>query len=312
MAQIIFQNNKPDFNTGHVRLATKTMQAIHDCIEIDQGAAYRQNLQKVIPHIGDAYSGDTFPFRTHMGASLIGRSCKREIWYGFRWFQVPKHSGQLLRLFNRGHLEEARFIAILLTIGAQVFQQDENGKQFRVHHAEGHFGGSGDGIIFNIPDMPNQYVLGEFKTHGEKSFTKLKNEGVARSKPEHVIQMNIYMEKMNIPAALYMAVNKNTDEIYAEIIVVNHELANQYLELGEILVYAEQPPRKLNESVGYYECKFCDFKNICHLKAIPHKNCRTCAFSLPIEEKQWVCRHTGEILSKEKQFVGCDVYSRIA
>jgi len=57
-----------------VTLATKTLAAIDAAIEADQGAAYRQHLKNVLPHIGDAYRGvEESPFRSHMGASIIGR-----------------------------------------------------------------------------------------------------------------------------------------------------------------------------------------------------------------------------------------------
>ena len=58
---------------------------IEQKLQEDQGAKYRENLGKVIAHIGDAYSPDNTPFRSHMGASLIGGECKRAVWYGFRW-----------------------------------------------------------------------------------------------------------------------------------------------------------------------------------------------------------------------------------
>jgi hypothetical protein len=296
----------------NVRLATKTLALIEQKINADQGSKFRENLGKVISHIGDAYDPDNTPFRSHMGASLIGGECSRAIWYTFRWFTRPNHDARLLRLFNRGHLEEARFIAILLTIGCEVYQQDANGKQFRISHSNGHFGGSSDGIVLNIPDAPNQYVLAEFKTHGEKSFTALEKDGVAVVKPEHVVQMNIYMEKMKIPLGLYMAVNKNTDKIHAELIVAEKEIAESHLELADYLVYLEEPPKKLNESAGYYKCRFCDHRPVCHLKAQPDSNCRTCAFSKPMDNAEWLCTFTGEILAKETQLVGCNKYSRIA
>lgn len=297
---------------SNIYVPQKTIEAIETAISSDQGAAYRQNLGRVIPHIGDAYSGDNIPFRSHMGASILGGECSRAIWYSFRWFTRPNFDGRMLRLFNRGHLEEARFIAILLTIGCEVFQQDANGKQFRISHAEGHVGGSGDGIVKNLPDLPGQYALGEFKTHGEKSFLKLEKEGLAVAKPEHLVQMNIYMEKMKIPVGIYMAVNKNTDKLYLELIVADKNIAIEHLELGEYLVYLKQPPKRLNESPGYFKCRFCDHRPVCHLNAEADFNCRTCGFSQPIENAQWVCTHTGEILSKEKQLEGCNSYSRIA
>ena len=69
-----------------IYLATKTLNAIDETIQSDQGAKFRQCLQKVLPHIGDAYRGEAELFRSHMGASGIAKECGRAIWYGFRWF----------------------------------------------------------------------------------------------------------------------------------------------------------------------------------------------------------------------------------
>jgi hypothetical protein len=290
-------------------IPTKLIEAIEEKISEDQGSKYRENLGRVINHISDAFNSDNTPFRSHLGASQLGSECKRAIFYGFRWFTLPKHSGRILRLFNRGHLEEARFIAILLTVGCQVFQQDEHGKQFRISFADGHAGGSSDGIVFNIPDLPNQYILAEFKTHSEKSFVKLQKEGVLLAKPEHHIQMTLYMEKMGIAICLYGAVNKNTDELYWELVTLDKEKANAYIELGTKLVFTEKLPAKINNSPGYWKCRFCEHKPTCHLGAQSDHNCRTCKFSKPIANAEWVCTYTGEILTKEKQLVGCSLHN---
>jgi hypothetical protein len=49
--------------------------------------------------------------RPHLGASLIGKECARQLWYTFRWVSSTSHRGQLLRLFRTGHLEEARMVS---------------------------------------------------------------------------------------------------------------------------------------------------------------------------------------------------------
>lgn len=305
--------------TNNFYKAERTLDFIERSISFDQGATYRENLGKVISHIGDAYDPNNESFRSHMGASVIGKECSRAIWYDFRWFTKSSFNGRMIRLFNRGHLEEARFIAILLTLGCPVYQHDSKGKQFRVSDCYGHFGGSCDGIAFNIPDLPNQYILCEFKTHGEKSFLELQKKGVAVAKPEHLIQMNIYMYKMGIPAGLYMAVNKNTDEIHAELIPLNKELAEFNIEKARTLIFMKQPPKKLNESPGYYKCRFCNHRDVCHLNKEPEVNCRTCAFSQPVEDGQWQCNHklnqnhydVEPVLTKEEQLTGCELYQRI-
>lgn len=299
-----------------VHLAKRTYDAINTSLEKDQGASYRTFLGQVIPHIGDAYRGqDKSPFRAHLGASGIGKDCARAIWYSFRWFTKPEFEGRMLRLFNRGHLEEARFIALLLQIGVQVFQQDEKGKQFRISDAGGHFGGSGDGVAIGIPDLPpNMPCLLEFKTHGDKSFNKLVAEGVQSAKFEHYVQMNTYMRKMNLTVALYGAVNKNTDELHLEIVPLDTITADQFIDRGRQLVFTRTPPKKLSESPGWFECKYCDHKPVCHLKAEPQRNCRTCFYSRPEEDGTWRCGHATAIdkpLSEELQLSGCQEYLKI-
>lgn len=304
MASIQTQRN-------HITLATKTLEAIENAIAADQGAAYRQHLQRVLPHMGDAYRGADEGFRTHLGASGIGKECGRAIWYGFRWFQKAKFGGRILRLFNRGHLEEARFIAILLTIGVQVYQQDEHGNQFRISDVGGHFGGSGDGVAINLPDLPQGVpALLEFKTHNDKSFQKLTQEGVRAAKFEHYVQMQMYMRKMGLGVALYGAVNKNDDALHFEIVQLDTATADQFLDRARVIVLHQEPPKKLNESAGWFGCRFCDYKPVCHLGAAPDLNCRTCAYSEPRDDGKWYCKQGAAELTigKERQLTGCEFY----
>lgn len=64
-------------------------------------------------------------FRNHLGGSLIGRECLREIWYGFRWTTKVTHQPRMLRLFARGQREEAQFVALLRKIGVEVREFSE-------------------------------------------------------------------------------------------------------------------------------------------------------------------------------------------
>ena len=297
-----------------IRLATQTLKAIDEKLEADQGNSFRHHLGLVMPHIGDAYRQDTDGFRSHMGASMIGGECGRAIWYDFRWATIKKFPGRILRLFNRGHLEEARFIALLLMIGCEVYQQDAEGKQFRITHANGHFGGSGDGIAIGLPDLPpGTAALSEFKTHGEKSFLALVKSGMRDSKFEHYVQMQCYMYKMGIPYGFYLAVNKNTDALYGEIIILDKELAMQFLDRGETLTKMQTAPDRISKTPGFYKCTFCDHKPVCFLKAVPAVNCRTCAYSMPSDrgtEGDWVCRKFDSLIPKEVQLTGCVDYVR--
>jgi ribosomal protein S27E len=291
-------------------LAEKTLQAIHDTMLADQGGRFREFLGKVIPHMADAYRGQEDGRRTHLGASMIGRDCARDIWYGFRWATVTKHDPRILRLFNRGHLEEARFIALLLSIGVAVYQQDANGNQFRISDVGGHFGGSGDGVALGIPDVDaGTYCLLEFKTHGVKSFAKLKEGGVQIAKPEHYTQMQIYMRKFGLPVALYGAVCKDTDELHFEIVYLQPMHADQFLDRGRQIVMLREAPKRISEKSSFFKCTFCDHKQTCHHDAPMAVSCRSCYHvKVDVENGGWVCGQSGLVLTKEDQMNACKDY----
>lgn len=296
--------------------ATALLDAIEEKLVSDQGASFRAWEGKILPHIGDAYRDKDEGPRSHLGASLLGRACMRELYLGFRWCTIKRFPGRILRLFNRGHLEEGRFIALLLMIGVTVVQQDANGKQFRISGADGHYGGSGDGFAQRIPGpYQDSWVLLEFKTHGEKSFLKLQKEGLKAAKYEHYAQMQQYMAKTSTQVALYMAVNKNTDEIHAEYVLLDAHTAPMLFKRAEDIVFAKAPPPRLpNASLSFHACKFCDHKDVCFGKARPAKNCRSCVHSAPAPDGAWICNNPNyppEYLSKERQAEGCKEWEPI-
>lgn len=292
-------------------IATKTLEAIAREIEKDQGARYRGILRKTMPQVEDAYRDEQETFRSHLGASLIGRPCAREIWYSWHWTTPPLFDGRMLRLFNRGHLEEGRMAALLLLVGCELYQFDENGKQFRMRGHEGHYGGGLDGVIKNLPDIPDKPVLGEFKTHNDKSFQKVKSEGVRSAKIEHFAQMQQYMGAYQLEWAAYFAVNKNDDELYAELVPFDRENQQRFYDRAGQIVAALDPPPKINQSPGWWQCKFCDQSGVCHGSALPARNCRTCLYGTPMNEGKWVCANEATSygdLSKDMQLKGCELY----
>lgn len=299
-----------------IKIAEKTLAAIASSLAKDQGSLYRQCLQKVLPHITDAYRGDEDGFRTHLGASIIGRECQRAIWYSYRAVKLPKFDGRMIRLFNRGHLEEGRFIALLMMIGATIYQQDANGKQLRFSEHFGHFGGSCDSVVIGIPDLdPGLPVLTEYKTHNTKSFTKLKTEGMRKSKPEHYIQMNLYMHKFQLTHGLYMAVNKDNDELYGEIIEYDQYCAWFNIDKAKNIIYSRVPPARISKSPAFFQCVWCEFKVVCHkqkgVDQTVEKNCRTCEYSAPHESGNWICHLHHVLLDKDEQLKGCSSHSII-
>jgi hypothetical protein len=263
------------------------------------------NNSLTVQSIYDVYEDGRESFRPHLGASLIGRECERELWYTFRWCAVPFHTGRLLRLFETGQLEEYRFVENLRSVGIEVHDEDEAaGQQYGFKDMGGHFAGSIDGAALGILEAPKTWHLLEFKTYNDKRFELLKKNGVQITSPEHHAQMVIYMDYLGFARAFYLAVNKNTDELYSERIKNDPVLAGLLKQKAERIIVASQPLSRISKDPEWWKCKYCDFSAICHEGSPAEINCRTCLESSP-DDGCWICKKYNQKLSNKEQLRGC-------
>jgi hypothetical protein len=264
----------------------------------------------------DAYCQRTYDggHRKHLGASLIGHDCERYLYNVFRWVKHEQFSGRMLRLFNRGHREEERFVEWLRGVGFQVWDTDAQGDQFRVKACQGHFGGSLDGGS-QPPERYriNEPMLLEFKTMGTGAgFEALRKKGVAVCKPKHFAQMSTYGKFYGFRYALYMCINKNDDDIYIEIVELNWALGDDLIRKAERVILSSTAPQRLAENEAFIECKYCPFVGNCYRGEAPEKNCRSCSFAQPAENGEWYCNNHGAVIPSEFIKQGCEAYRALS
>lgn len=285
--------------------------------DLSQSAFRAQFAKQIRADIDDycatAYDGG---HRNHLGASQIGHVCKRHLFYIFRWAKLDTYlgsdgisqKGRMMRLFNRGHREEERFVEWLRGIGFQVWDVTPEGSQYRIQGCKGHFGGALDGIN-QAPAkyMINEPMLCEFKTQGTgPKFEELRKLGVAKAKPMHFAQMSEYGYKYSFRYALYMCINKNDDDLYIEIVKLDWELGAQLELKANDIIFSQEPPPKFSLSPATMECRVCTFKDICHGDELPTKSCRSCALSQPIEDGQWYCKMAMGVIPDNFIARGCN------
>ena len=257
-----------------------------------------------------AYEADADDgLRSHLGASLIGKDCERALWFDFRWTTRARHAGRLLRLFETGQREEARLVQNLRRIGATVLEVDpETGRQFRVQAHGGHFGGSLDGVAINLPEAPKTWHVLEFKTHSAKSFNDLVAKRVRDSKPQHFAQLQVYLHLTGITRAMYLAVCKDTDDLYVERVEADPVFAQGLLDKAARVIFAPTPPPRISEDPAWFQCRFCAHAPLCHggetTSVAPEINCRTCLHSTPVEGG-WHCARHAKYLSEADQRAAC-------
>ena len=291
-------------------------------VSLDAPGVAKALAKRILEEI-DEYCVRTYDggHRSHLGASLIGRECKRYLWYVFRWCLHEKTTGRQQRLFNRGHREEARFIEWLEGIGFKVWFENrdeapnEKGEypQYRISDVMGHFGGSLDGIAV----LPERYgiaepVLLEFKTNGTGAgFNKLADDGMPIAKPEHFAQTSTYGKKYNFRYCVYLNINKNDDSLHIEVVKLNHNLGEQMIMKAEQIIMSQTAPARLSDNPTFHKCGYCHMKEVCHKGAVVEVNCRSCAFARPVENAEWFCEvHNGNI---PKDFIAkaCPLYKAI-
>ncbi|HMQ92665.1 MAG TPA: PD-(D/E)XK nuclease family protein [Amaricoccus sp.] len=243
--------------------------------------------------------------RPHLGASQIGKSCERALWYDFRWTTPARFPGRILRLFETGQLEEARLVRNLRRIGATVLELDpETGRQWRVEAHGGHFGGSLDAVALGLIEAPKTWHVLEFKTHSAKSFRELVAKGVADAKPQHWAQMQVYMHLTGLTRAMYLAVCKDTDDVYVERVRADTDAAERLLAKADRVIHATRPPVRISEDPTWFECRFCDHHDLCHGEAAAAVSCRSCLHSTPVEGG-WRCARWDQGLDVETQRQAC-------
>jgi len=243
--------------------------------------------------------------RPYLGASGLGHKCERYLWYTFRWCYKSEISSRLNRLFTRGHLEEPKIIAELNKIGIITYGDQ---KGFTAGH--GHIKGHCDGFALRVPEAPKTEHLLEFKTVASKSFAKLKKDGLKLYSDNYWAQVHIYMGEFKVTRCLHISVNKDNDDMYIERIYYDEKFHKELMKKGNRILFSECPPEK-RFSPTWYECRWCNAKDICHGKGKIHKTCRTCAHCSMLNEGKWGCILHDLTLATDQQRLACNKYEKM-
>lgn len=207
--------------------------------------------------------------RRYLGASEIGDECSRKLWLKFHGYIKPEQfSPRMLRLFFRGKREEPVFETMLEGAGFEIIQSclDQAGFQ------DGFFAGHGDGIYM----LDGKRVAVEMKTHSAKSFGTLERGKLKISHPTHYAQCIVYSGKFECEYALYIAVNKDNDELFIDVIPFNAEEFNAYCDKAEFITMADKPPERIATSPTTFKCKFCNAHSVCWGFEMARVDCRNC------------------------------------
>ena len=106
-----------------------------------------------------------------------------------------------------------------------------------------------------------------------KSWKDTVKKGLAASKPVYAAQVAVYQAYMEatVPGisknpALFTAINKDTSEIYHELVPFDGGLAQKMSDKGVRIIQATEAGEllpRIAQSADFFECKFCDWSDRC-------------------------------------------------
>lgn len=212
---------------------------------------------------------DADPRRPYLGGSVVGRPCEREIAYQFHGTPMDQgktgFSGQLYRIFDRGHKGEERVASYIRLAGFDLATEKQDGGQFGFYAMGGKFRGHIDGIVLGGP-LPLPYpMLWENKILNNKSWNDTFDNGVKASKPVYYTQMQIYMAYMELDNALFTAENADSCEIFSEVVPFDADHAQAMSDRAVRIVCSSSPEElaRCAREPEDYRCRMCDFAKRC-------------------------------------------------
>lgn len=229
--------------------------------------------------------------RPYLGWSSLGEECDRALWLAFRWAGREVIEGRIARLFETGHREEARVLQELRDLGMEVWDRDEDGRQFGVSSLGGHLRGHLDAVVRGLEEAPKTPHLVDVKTIKAKKFDELLKKGMRAMYPKYWVQAQGYMGHKQLERAMFIFVCKDDDRIHCERFEFDKATFDASEDRALRVIQASEPPLRLSDDPSYFGCKFCSFHAQCHGTEAPLVNCRTCAHSTPQMDGdgRWTC-----------------------
>lgn len=241
-----------------------------------------------------------------ISVGLAATECDRALWFIFRWCADPERpDGQKVSIFRTGDIWEERLVADLEAIGCEV-----EGQQDRIRLSAGHVRGKIDGRAIGLPEAPKTEHLCEFKSSNDKAFKELQKDGCKKAKPLHYAQVQLGMHALGLSRGLYLVVNKNTDERYAERIEYDVEYCLRLLARLERIIAADEPPIRLCKKRDDFRGIFCRQTAVCWGEEMPRATCRSCIHATPLMtgNAAWDCARWQQPLSFDDQKAACPAH----
>lgn len=209
------------------------------------------------------------PKRDYIGASSLGDSCSRKLWYRYHTDMREEFSADTIKKFNDGHrTEDVMAEHLRMVPGIELYTHDENGKQYG--WKDGPMSGHYDGVIRGLIQAPKAWHIWENKTTNEKKYEAFKKLAIADNKsalkkwnPVYYAQAVLNMYKEGIDRHYTTVCTPGMRDYWSCRTEADPAFAEALLVKGRRIAELKEPPQRIG-GPDWYECKWCGFYGVCH------------------------------------------------
>lgn len=255
--------------------------------------------------------------RPYLGMSGLGQSCAKKTWFDFRWATPKRMKASSIKAIQDGFAgEDVMAKRLRLVSGVSLLTANPNtGEQFGFVSEDGHVKGHMDGAIIGILEAPKTWHVWEHKQVNETKFNKLQNlvselgekEALQKWDETYYGQAQCYMGFSGMHRHFLTVASPGGRAFISVRTEFKKEKFDFLMDKANRIVNAATPPDGISADPTYYECKWCDHKELCHGSAAPVPTCRSCAHSTPVAGGEWECHYYAAVIpTVEAQKAGCE------
>lgn len=270
--------------------------------------------EQIVDEIDLADAGEpAFPSR-RLPPSKLGHECSAYPWHLFRWSAKVRKPGSVARLGKGGKDDEARVINSLRLAGWKINDRGDGGEQHTGRSHNGHVVSKIEGFAENPKWFAGETVLLEIKGLNRRRFNLIKSGKPLRLvEQQHWAQAIKYMHQFHLRYCLYIAICRDTGELWAHIIAADDDAAQVLNDLAWSIIRSKVPPGKISNVATNHVCKQCDMIGPCQLGEPPPRTCRSCFYCVPSETDfgQMHCEKWASTIPEDYIETTCNQYTRI-
>lgn len=274
------------------------------------------NVNQTLAAIDEALvDGQESKPRPYLGMSGIGHPCAKKVWYDFRWTTTRRMKASSIRAIQDGFAGEDVMAERLRKVkGVKLMTVDPNtGRQFGFVGAGGHFKGHLDGAIIGILEAPKTWHVWEHKQVNETKFNKLKKlvlelgekNALEKWDETYFAQAQCYMGYSEMTRHFLTVCSPGGRDYTSVRTEFSSSVFKSIVDKAQWIIAQATPPDGISTDASWYECKWCDHKDVCHGTAAPVPTCRSCTHSTPERDGRWTCAVNKVDLSVQEQTEAC-------